>query len=177
MIASCRCLKYLPRSLGSVRKNHLRSRFLSRSVKKVTREKRIIKTTVDVILEANEIPRLDTCQKLFCVIDWRRLRSILSERLLVIREVFSLLSIISAIIFVSNSLRIILPALRGRVSRRGKLFSACTWIEVIPRQNASLVLFPRSTNIGIIARTKREANIRSEEKERKMAIVSGTLHL
>lgn len=64
-IASCLCLKYFPRSRGSVRKNHFKSRFLSRSVKKVTNAKSMINTTHDVTLEAKERPKSDTCQRLF----------------------------------------------------------------------------------------------------------------
>jgi len=174
-MASWRCLKYFPRSRGSVRKNHFKSRFLSSKVKNVMREKSIIKTIVEVTLDAKEIPKSDTCQKLFCVIDW--ISPILLERLFVIRDVFSSLSIILANISVSNSLRIMFPVPSGSKSRNGKLPSAWIWIVSIPRSSACFVLFPRSIKIGTIARINNERNMERDQKERKMARVSETFHL
>lgn len=126
-------------------------------------------------LEAKEMPMSDTCQNPFFVRDW--ISPILSERFVVIREVFSLLIIMLAIIFVSNSLRIMLPACSGRLLRKGKSFCACTSTAAIPLLSVCLALSPRSTKRGMIARIKRAINIRSDQNARQIAIESGTFHL
>lgn len=129
----------------------------------------------DVMPEANESPKLETCQNPLCAKAW--IESVLLARVVLRTVVFSSERKKSESVWVFNWFLINSPIFQGSVSRNGKLFCAWTCTASTHRPRACFISVPSSENRGTIAMTKREMKSNTTQNAINIAIIFGICHL